>query len=145
HGPAFQGIAEVGALGDDGISGTLQTGAARGALLDNAGQLFGYWFMARHDRDRLAMPVRIGRVRRFGPHPVAGQRLNCTVRIRQIDERRVVGDLSLDRDGRVWTVIEQWEKRRFETDERFWAVIRWPERNLLCQPAPEGFVVFDDP
>src|SRR5262249_38289682 len=40
HGRAFQGVVDVGMLGDDGIRGTLEAGKARGALLDNAGQLF---------------------------------------------------------------------------------------------------------
>jgi phosphopantetheinyl transferase len=52
--------------------------------------------------------------------------------------------LTLARDGKVWAVVEGWENRRFETDERLWALIQWPEKNLLSEVRPEGFVLFDD-
>jgi phosphopantetheinyl transferase/malonyl CoA-acyl carrier protein transacylase len=144
HGPAYQGIVDVGVLGKDGIRGTLQAGAAKGALLDNAGQLFGYWVMMQHETDRMAMPVRLSRVHLFGPHPRPGERLECTVRVRSVDEVSVVGDLSLARADRVWALIEGWENRRFETDARLWAVMQWPENKLLSEVCPEGFVIFED-
>jgi acyl transferase domain-containing protein len=144
HGPAFRGIVDVGVLGSDGIRGTIETGRARGALLDNAGQLFGYWVMARHETDRMAMPVRLGRVRLFDRHPDPGERLECTVRVRAVDGASVVGDLSLAREGRVWAIVEGWEKRRIETDARLWSVIRFPENNLLSDMQPEGFSLYED-
>ncbi len=144
HGPAFQGIAEIGALGSDGISGTLDVGKARGALLDNAGQLFGYWVVVHHEEDRMAMPVHLSRVRFFRPHPMPGQQLHCSVRVKSVDEKSVVADLTLARDGHVWAVVEGWENRRFETDARLWSVIRWPEKNLLSAVRRDGFVIFED-
>ena len=83
--------------------GVLETPAAKGALLDNAGQL-GYWVMRESERDRLAMPVRIDAVRFSGP-AAAGLRLHCTVRIKKFQEREVVADFSLDRDGKTWAKI----------------------------------------
>jgi len=144
HGPAYQGIVDVGVLGKDGIRGTLQAGTAKGALLDNAGQLFGYWVMMQHERDRMAMPVRLSRVHLFGPYPRPGERLECTVRVRSVDEVSIVGDLSLSREGHVWAVVEGWENRRFETDARLWSLMQWPEKNLLSEVCPEGFVIFED-
>jgi acyl transferase domain-containing protein len=144
HGPEFQGIVDVGVLAKDGIRGVLATPAAKGALLDNAGQLFGYWVMRKSDHDRLAMPVRIDKVLFFGPHPAAGQRLNCTVRIKKFEDREVVADLSLDQGGRVWTKIVGWEDRRFDTDDRLWSVMLFPEKNLLAEPQTGGYVVLHD-
>jgi acyl transferase domain-containing protein len=144
HGPAFQGIVDVGVLGKDGIRGLLATPAAKGALLDNAGQLFGYWVMRKSERDRLAMPVRIGKVHFFAPHPSPGQRLQCSVRITKLGDREVVADMSLDRDGTAWAKIDAWEDRRFDTDDRLWAVMLFPEKNILSEPQPGGYVVLHD-
>ena len=144
HGPRYQGIVDVGVLGREGIRGTLETGAARGALLDNAGQLFGYWVMQKNELNRMAMPVQIAKLRFFGPHPRQGERLVCDVRVRVHDDKRVVADLSLGLDGRAWVTIEGWEDRRFETDPRLWAVMLWPEKSLLAVPQAEGFVLFED-
>lgn len=144
HGPAFQGVADPGTVGRDGIRGTLVTPAARGALLDNAGQLFGYWVMVNAERNRMAMPVRVAKLRLFGRHPRPGDRLACTVRVRSMDDKSVVADMSLSKDGRVWATIEGWEDRRFETDARLWSVMLFPEDHLLAEEQPEGFVLFAD-
>src|SRR5258708_17356023 len=76
HGPAYRGIVDLGRIGSDGIRGTLSCSAARGALLDNAGQLYGYWVVSRHATNRMAMPVRIGRVTLHSPHPRPAHRLH---------------------------------------------------------------------
>jgi acyl transferase domain-containing protein/phosphopantetheinyl transferase (holo-ACP synthase) len=144
HGPAFQGIAHMGMVGDDAIRGTIEAGTARGALLDNAGQLFGYWVMIKNDTNRMAMPVMLDRVRFYGPPPSAGEHLDCTVRVRRHGEREVIADISLARGGAVWAAIEGWEDRRFDTDARLWAVMRYPEKNPLAEPRPEGFTLFAD-
>jgi len=148
HGPAFQGVVALGGAGADAITGTLLTGAAPGALLDNAGQVFGLWVMLAAARDRLAMPVGLRRVDFFGPHPSPGERLRCDVRIRLLDERRVVADLVLARaDGTAWCTIDSWEDRRFDTDGPLWDVLTWPERSTLGDPladAPDGPVVVHD-
>jgi acyl transferase domain-containing protein/phosphopantetheinyl transferase len=144
HGPAFAGIATLEALGSDGICGDLAVTSGRGALLDSAGQLFGFWVMMRHDHDRSAMPIGVARLRLFGPHPREGERLACTVRVRSAGERSVVADMALSRDGRDWARIEGWEDRRFETDEPLWALMRWPEHTLLAEARPEGFTLFED-
>src|SRR5204862_2278007 len=53
HGPAFRGVVDVSWLGDAGLRGTLAARGGRGGLLDNAGQLFGYWVMAQEEIDRM--------------------------------------------------------------------------------------------
>ncbi len=147
HGPQFQGIVDVGTLGDDAIRGVLEAAPARGALLDNAGQLFGYWVMVKNVTNRMAMPVKIDRIRFYGDPPTPGDKLACTVHIRKHAEREVIADLSLARDegrGAVWCTLDGWEDRRFDTDARLWAVMMFPEDKLLATPQPEGLVVLND-
>jgi phosphopantetheinyl transferase/malonyl CoA-acyl carrier protein transacylase len=146
HGPAYQGIRAVGPVWNAGLRGELECGAAPGALLDNAGQLFGFWMMISAETDRLAMPVGIEKIRFFGPHPRAGARLRCDVRITLVDQRRVIADLTLAdaATGKVWCEIGGWEDRRFDTDPRLWNVLIWPERHALAEAQPEGFAHFRD-
>ena len=134
HGPLFQGVRAIGPLRDDGLSGEIETGASPGALLDNAGQLYGFWVMQKATQDRLAMPTGVSRLRFFGPHPAPGARAQCEVIIRSFDARRVVADLSLVVEGRLWCAIEGWEDRRFDSDDRLWNVLIWPEKSLLAEP-----------
>ena len=144
HGPAYRGIVDSGQLGSDGIRGMLQVGPGRGALLDNAGQLLGYWFMATHTVDRMAMPIGIDRLRLFGRRPQLHEKTECTVRIRSIDDRSVIADLTLAQGDRLWASIEGWRDRRFETDDRLWNLIQWPEKHLLSDVTAGGFVLYED-
>ncbi len=140
HGPAYQGVAELGPLGDDGIDGAIDTLAAPGALLDCAGQLMGWWVMHTETRDRLAMPVYVERVELFGPHPNPGERLACNVRMRGVDAKDARADLELHRGHRVWARITSWTDRRFDSDDPVWRVLMYPETNALGVLGPGGVV-----
>ena len=145
HGPAFQGVAELSAVANDGIIGELVVPSAPGALLDNAGQLLGFWIMAQTARDRLAFPSGIDQIRYHGPTPRPGERLRCVVRIRSICATEVVADFELHRaDGRLWVRIERWRDRRFDTDEVTWPVFLFPERNRIAQRRPGGWFLVRD-
>jgi acyl transferase domain-containing protein/phosphopantetheinyl transferase len=140
HGPAYQGVSQMGPLGDDGVDGTIDVLPAPGALLDCAGQLMGWWVMNHETADRLAMPVRLERVELFGPEPTSGERIACRVRIRELREREVRADLELVRDGRVWCAITGWEDRRFDSDDPVWAILMYPEKHALAE-SRDGYVL----
>ena len=142
HGPAYQGVVSIDQLGNDGISGVLAPLPAPGALLDAAGQLFGYWIMATEEKDRLSMPVRIERIAFYGPPSVAGELVNCVAKPRSVGEQSVTGDLELSVDGRVVTRIWGWQDWRFQTDERLWQVMRRPESNLLSTRTRDGYFTY---
>ncbi len=133
HGPRYAGVVAMGPLGDDGIDGVIETLPAPGALLDNAGQLMGWWVMNHETHDRLAMPLRIARIAFFGHDPAAPARVDCRVRIRDLKERDVRADLELVAGGRLWCKIDSWEDRRFDSDDVVWEVLRYPEDNALAR------------
>ncbi len=145
HGPAFQGVAELGPIADDWIIGELITPTAPGALLDTAGQLLGFWIMERTARDRLAFPAGIDEVRYYGSPPRPGERVRCVVRIGSVSDTEVVADLELRRgDGRLWARVSRWTDRRFDTDKVTWPVFLFPERNRIAQRQPGGWYLVRD-
>ncbi|MGH3874420.1 MAG: beta-ketoacyl synthase N-terminal-like domain-containing protein [Pseudonocardiaceae bacterium] len=145
HGPAFQGVAELGPIADDGIVGELIAPSTPGALLDNAGQLLGFWIMQRTERDRLAFPAAINQVHYYSSPPVPGERVRCVVRISSFCATEVVADLELCRaDGRLWARIDRWRDRRFDTDEVTWPVLLFPGHNRIAQRQPGGWYLVRD-
>jgi acyl transferase domain-containing protein len=138
HGPAYQGVVSLDAMARDGIRGRLVSLDAKGGLLDNAGQLLGYWVMEHAELDRLAMPVMLEKVRFFSPEPAPGNTLDCTVWIERFTDIDVRADVELCHGERVFCRIEGWEDRRFDSDERVWALLRYPEKNLLATVDAEG-------
>lgn len=135
HGPAYQRVVAVEALSESGIAGVLEAGAALGSLLDGAGQLLGLFLMLTAERDRLAMPIRIAELSYHRIAPMPGERVQCSVRVTTVDATRLVADIRVgDRRG-LWVEAIGWEDRRFATDDPLWRMIRWPERNTLCELA----------
>jgi acyl transferase domain-containing protein/phosphopantetheinyl transferase (holo-ACP synthase) len=141
HGPEYQGVRRFDDFGDDGVSGLLEAGSAPGALLDNAGQLFGFWLAQRVDKDRLVLPTSIDRISFYGPLPARGTEVRCVVNATSITDQSVRADLELTVDGVVWCRIEGWEDRRFQSDDRLFTLLRKPSTNLLAEPQPEGWVL----
>jgi malonyl CoA-acyl carrier protein transacylase/phosphopantetheinyl transferase len=141
HGPAYQGVSELQAMSEKGIRGTLNTGAAKGALLDNAGQLFGLWIMLNTDINRLAMPVKVDAIRFYDHYPQAGRTLECRVEVTQLAAREVRCDMVLHSGGKIWATISGWEDWRFETDERLWPIMRYPERHLYGEISESGYCI----
>ena len=141
HGPEYQGVVSFDEFGADGVRGRLVSKPAPGALLDNAGQLFGFWVACAVDRDKLVLPTSIDRISFYGPHPETGVELDCVVNVTSLGEQQVRSDLELTIDGTVWVRIEGWEDRRFQTDDILFAMLKAPHRLALAQPHPGGWVM----
>ncbi|MGH8444721.1 MAG: 4'-phosphopantetheinyl transferase superfamily protein, partial [Solimonas sp.] len=144
HGPAYQGVAAFDAIGDNGIDGRLRVPAGKGALLDNMGQLAGYWVMEQ-PRDCLAMPIGVDRIRFFAPDPQPGETLQAQVRIAALDELNCVSDHQLrDAAGRLRIAIDGWRTRRYQMDKPFWEASRLLSRLQVSQLVPPNVALFDD-
>jgi len=136
HGPAYHAVASLGAIGSNGMDGRVVRSPGEGSLLDGAGQLFGLWISRSFTNDRMALPVRVGSIRFYGPEPEEGTELDCAVRITEHDDRKVTGDFELSAKGEVWAEVLDWEDRRFESNAVQWPVICHPESNALASPHP---------
>ncbi|WNI32255.1 beta-ketoacyl synthase N-terminal-like domain-containing protein [Streptomyces sp. ITFR-6] len=141
HGPRFQGVSELRAEADHYVRGVLTTPEAPGALLDNVGQLLGYWIMSKHDERTTVFPVGMDRIRFFGPDPAPGTRLTCAVRITEVTGSTLTADMQLSHEGRVWAEFTGWQDRRFDNDATMRAVDRFPGSNTLSAPRPGGWLL----
>ena len=144
HGPGYQGVTEMHAMGADGLRATVTCRPAPGALLDAAGQLLGYWIEANSTEDRIALPMRIDRIDLHGPHPEPGAELSCLVRFTEVNETDARGNVDLVRDGRVWARLTQFIDRRFESTNAVFKVMTFPEENLLAERR-DGYWVVHEP
>ncbi|MGW7383567.1 beta-ketoacyl synthase N-terminal-like domain-containing protein [Streptomyces sp. NPDC054794] len=139
HGPAFQGVTELSAIGDAHVRGVITTPEAPGALLDNVGQLLGYWIMATRTERTVVFPVGMRRMRFHGPHPAPGTEVECLVRITSLTDTVLEADVELTVAGRVWAELTGWQDRRFDNDPYTRPVERFPERNTLSEARPGGW------
>ncbi len=145
HGPTFQGVRTIEALGDDGVDGRIEVLPTPGAFLDNAGQLYGWWVMATAEADFLALPQSIESIELFGPPLPVGAHVDTTVRITDLDARTVRADLELrDEHDRVAVRIIGWVDRRFDSDADLWLMLRQPEHHLLATPTEPGYVAVEE-
>ncbi|MEN3609150.1 beta-ketoacyl synthase N-terminal-like domain-containing protein [Plantactinospora sp. ZYX-F-223] len=144
HGPMFQGVSEVHALGDMHVRGAVTTPSPPGALLDNALQLIGNWLITTQPWRTVALPVALGRIRFFGPPPPAGKAFTCVARVRSIDDTQLVADTQLVDGDRVYAVIEGAVDRRFDSHPSARPAERFPERYPMSQRQPEGWAMAFD-
>lgn len=139
HGPAFQGLTRLTAIGESHVRGTIATPAAPGALLDNVGQLLGYWIMATRTKRSVVFPVGMRLMRFYGPPPQPGTEVECLVRIVALTDAALEADVQLLTGGQVWAELNGWHDRRFDNDPQTRPVERFPQRNTLSQPQPGGW------
>ncbi|RDG40079.1 type I polyketide synthase [Streptomyces corynorhini] len=141
HGPAFQGVTALTAIGERHVRGVLTAPGPPGALLDNVGQLLGYWIMATLTERTTVFPVGIARIDFHGPEPAAGTDLDCHIRIREVTPTTLTADMQLVHEGRVWAECTGWTDRRFDTDPGIRLMDRFPGRNTLSEARPGGWSV----
>ncbi|MFD7503739.1 beta-ketoacyl synthase N-terminal-like domain-containing protein [Streptomyces sp. NPDC059850] len=139
HGPAFQGLTRLTAIGESHVRGTIATPAAPGALLDNVGQLLGYWIMATRTKRSVVFPVGMRLMRFYGPPPQPGTEVECLVRIVALTDAALEADVQLLTGGQVWAELNGWHDRRFDNDPQTRPVERFPQRNTLSRPQPGGW------
>ncbi|MDX2547346.1 polyketide synthase [Streptomyces sp. WI04-05B] len=144
HGPAFQGVTELTALGEAHVRGVITTPPAPGSLLDNVGQILGYWIMATRTSRTVVFPVGMRTMRFYGPHPEPGTDVDCFVRITSLTDTVLEADVQLTVGGQVWAELSGWQDRRFDNDPQTRPVERFPERNTLSQPRPGGWVLLHE-
>nr|WP_020127426.1 type I polyketide synthase [Streptomyces sp. 303MFCol5.2] len=139
HGPAFRGVTELTAIGDRHVRGVITAPAAPGALLDNVGQLLGYWIMATRTERTVVFPVGMREMRFHGPHPAPGTEVGCLVRITSLTDAFLEADVQLTVGGTVWAELSGWQDRRFDNDPKTRPVERFPERHTLSETRPGGW------
>ncbi|MEU6461111.1 beta-ketoacyl synthase N-terminal-like domain-containing protein [Streptomyces sp. NPDC046976] len=144
HGPGFQGLTELSAIGERQVRGVITAPAAPGALLDNVGQLLGYWIMATRTERTVVFPVQMRRMTFHGPHPAPGTPVDCLVRITSLTDTLLEADAQLTVGGRVWAVLDGWQDRRFDNDPTTRPVERFPERHTLSAVQPGGWTLLHE-
>jgi acyl transferase domain-containing protein/phosphopantetheinyl transferase len=145
HRDAYRGVTRLGPVGDNGIMGSIEVPPGPGALLDNMGQLAGYWVMETQAHAPLAMPIGVETVRFYCPPPAVGQAFECQIRIEKLDEQNCWSDQQLlDSTGRVAVELLGWHTRRYQMTREFYRRTREVEINLLCEDGGHPFVVFED-
>ncbi|MGK4579057.1 beta-ketoacyl synthase N-terminal-like domain-containing protein [Kitasatospora sp. HPMI-4] len=144
HGPAFQGLTELTAIGDTHVRGVITAPAAPGALLDNVGQLLGYWIMATRTERTVVFPVGMRRLRWYGPPPPPGTELDCRIRITALSDTILEADAQLVSEGAVLAEVSGWQDRRFDSDPITRPVERRPGHNTLSTAQPGGWTLLHE-
>ena len=142
HGPRFQGVSELTAIGDRHVRGVIAALPTPGAVLDCVGQLLGYWVMDTLPERTVVFPMGMKHIVFHGPAPAGPT--ECHIRITQVRDTTVVADAQLSCGGTVWAQIAGWTDRRFGSHRDTRAVEHDPGGALLARPQPGGwFAVFD--
>ena len=129
HGPLFQGVRSIDRVGTNGAEATIVVGPRKGllgagltgtpatdfVLLDQPGQVVGFWTSQYLERGFVVLPFRMGALHLYGPPAEEGQQFICRARIALVGDHQVRSDLEVvDAHSRVVMRFEDWEDRRFD-------------------------------
>jgi acyl transferase domain-containing protein len=152
HGELMQGTKSVERAGRNGTSATIaalpHAGLFAGGpqpaflfdpvLLDAAGQVVAYWFWEAIEKGTDLFPYRVGGFHCYAPAPPAGTLLECRV-VRRFESDKVIhSDIEvLDRTGKVYYRLDNWETRRFPQPPRFLRLRIDPRATYISTPWKE--------
>ncbi len=142
HGPAYQGVTEIGPMADNGICGTITSAEGRGSLLDNAGQLFCVWLMFTAEVNKVALPMDIGKIRFFSDPPAHGEKVECKVKCHPVEKNATTSDMELFVAGHLWATVTHWRSKRFEIDNTLYSMLRHPGTKILSSVEKNGVFIY---
>ncbi len=149
HGPRFQGVVALDAVGENGLLAQLDTLRRDNVLastpapalhtdpffLDAVGQLVGYWPVEYCSEGFVLFPIRVKELILYRPNPEPGRRFQVQLRMQSVGKRQVRADLDVvDADGTLWMRVIGWEDWRFYWPVNFYDFWRFPNRGMVSQP-----------
>jgi acyl transferase domain-containing protein/phosphopantetheinyl transferase len=151
HGPLFRGVRSIDRVGDNGAEATLTVLPREGllapqqadelvtdfVLLDQPGQVVGFWTSHYLERGFVVLPFRMGALHLYGPPLPAGEPLTCRAHIALVGDHQVRSDLDVvGADGRLWARFEDWEDRRFDLPKPAFRGLLHPASARFSHPWP---------
>ncbi len=154
HGPRFQGVRAMERFGDDGATALLTTLprtdlfastdapalATDPVLLDQPGQVVGFWMAERFERGYVVFPFQLDELTLYGAPEELPRDLECRARIRLLGEELVDSDLDVvaRAEGRVVARFAGWKDRRFDVPRSFLRFLHDPRAHSLTSERPEA-------
>jgi len=155
HGPAFQAIAGVGNISEQGIEGTVRVlpweplvNGDRPArlhtdliVIDTFTQLLGCWGLDHLKEGHVVFPLSMAELEVTGDRPAAGTLVDCRITVDEIQRHRVRVQAEIIRpNGTIWMRIRDWEDWRFHWPGRYRDAFRQPRDYFVGEELP-----LDDP
>lgn len=141
HGPAYQGVADIPTHGANGLESTLRVPTGKGALLDNVGQMIGYWGLSHAETNKTFFPMRVRSIRLYDKIPEIGEQLTCRVWAKELSETTLSADAQVVYRDRTLIDIEGWHDHRFESGLAMWRVFQWPETHAFAEKTEDGYCI----
>jgi acyl transferase domain-containing protein len=156
HGPAFQAIASLGNVSEQGIDGTVRVLPLLPLLtkdqpaffhtdvivIDTFTQLLGSWGLDYLTEGDVVFPLSMEELEIQGDRLPPGTVVDCRIIVKEIQRRKLLVQAEIIRpDGTVWMRISDWQDWRFHWPGRYRDMFRQPrdqfvgEELMLADPA----------
>lgn len=142
HEHAYRGIRQVLSINEKGITGLIAGSTGKGSLLDNAGQLYGFWLQLILPREKVAFPVKIREILFYEDRTAQNGIFECTCLLTELTDELATANFLIKKDGQPWALIRGWQDRRLELDDRFWKLAYAPLRHILSEEIAPGIFFF---
>ncbi len=144
HGPDYQGIEKIIAIGNKGMKAIIKTSTGKGSLLDNAGQIFGLWSHLAIPNDHVAFPIKIKEIEFYDEFTKQSDPLECSCELVEETEDFLTCNMILNRNNRPWAIIKGWRNKRLGFDKKLWNTSLSIHEHKLSDELLPNIFVFED-
>ncbi|MDR0958834.1 MAG: 4'-phosphopantetheinyl transferase superfamily protein [Propionibacteriaceae bacterium] len=142
HRERYQSLKEMTRCADKGYDMVIKAEEGKGSLLDNMGQVVG-WYLHHHETyNQVSFPVRINSIRFYDDFRDQSGTFRSICLIKSLSENFITSDLAFARDGKVWCYCRGWINNRMPMEDSTYNVTMNPESNLSIKPIDEAANVF---
>ncbi|MCL1934055.1 MAG: 4'-phosphopantetheinyl transferase superfamily protein [Candidatus Azobacteroides sp.] len=145
HEPRYQSILEILNLTKTGLRARICKTEGKGSMLDNLGQLLGFYCYMVLKESRATFPMGLDELIFYQDFRDQKGVFDYTMVVKEIKEYDVISNVIIKRDGKVWCVANGWHNRRFDySAESMNLIIRPKEFILADEPYDNVFSYFFD-
>jgi acyl transferase domain-containing protein/phosphopantetheinyl transferase (holo-ACP synthase) len=138
HGPQYQSGTEGIKIGSRGLATYAKRREGKGSLLDIMGQQLGLFLHLTQTTNTISFPIRLKEMNLYADIFDQEGTFEHTMLITRLTDSSIAADMVLKRDGKLWSVAQDFVCQRFHNFIPVWHVILKPQHNKLAEEVAPG-------
>ena len=144
HGPQYHSCIEMTKINERGMRCQVKKQAGKGSLLDIMGQQLGLFLHLTQSKNTISFPVRLKELLFYSDISDQDGIFDHTMIVKRLTDNVAVGDMALNRNGKLWCVARDFICQRFDNDIPVWNAIRKPQLSKLSQEIAPGVYFYSN-
>jgi phosphopantetheinyl transferase (holo-ACP synthase) len=138
HGPKYHSSTRMISINQRGMVTMAEQKEGKGSLMDVEGQQLGVFLHLMMSENTVSFPTHVDEIVFYDDYRNQGGEFVHTLLITRLDDKNIVGNMVLVRDGKPWSLTRGFTCQRFLNDRPVWFVLLKPQFNKLAHEVAPG-------